>query len=199
MGVTNLDIFRTRSSFVYAWTIYVTAFTISALTLSDGNWIKTMQTIAWAVVASLAAYLIFIRPKVLFFDEGISIVNPFNELTVGWHQVQSIDSRFSLSITTDGEVMHAWAAPAPSRYSARGIHPSELRGLPQSGQGSIRAAESPRSLSGAATIIARLRHENFLNNPGIQRISKEVIFNSQGVLLFLSSLIFALGSLLIQS
>jgi hypothetical protein len=71
--------------------------------------------------------------------------------------------------------------------------------LPQSGQGSIRAAESPRSLSGAATIIARLRHENFLNNPGIQRISKEVIFNSQGVLFFLSSLIFALGSLLIQS
>ena len=196
--MTNPELFRTRSSYFYAGTIHVSAGMISLLTLLESALLASITTVAWAAVASYTAHLIFMRPKIVFYDEGLRITNPFNELLVGWHEVQDIDNRFSLSVMVDGERFHAWAAPAPSRYGSRTIHPSELKGLAFENQGSIRAADNPRSLSGAAAILARTRFDEFQERPTAQRIERNLVFNTTGVVFLLTMISAALGWMAIQ-
>jgi hypothetical protein len=197
--VTNPELFRTRSSFFYAGSIYIAAGMVSLLTLLDATIINSITTLAWASFASYAAHLIFVRPKIIFYDEGLMITNPFNELLVGWQEVQDIDNRFSLSVLVDGERFHAWAAPAPTSYGARSIHPSDLKGLSFENQGSIRAADNPRSLSGAAAYLARGRFQKFQESRPAELISKTVTFNTASVVILLGLLALALGWMAIQS
>jgi hypothetical protein len=196
--MTNPELFRTKSNFFYAGMVQVAAAMISLLALLNDPLPDSITTLAWASFASFTAYLIFIRPKITFFDEGLQIINPFNEILVGWHEVQDIDNRFSLSITVEGERFYAWAAPAPSRYGSRAVHPSELKGMSLGDQGSIRAADNPRSLSGAAAYLARLRFQEFQNNPPTSRITKQVSFNTIGVIALLGLLSFTLGWMAMQ-
>jgi len=68
--------------------------------------------------------------------------------------VSDVDTKFVLNIKSDLGVIKCWAAAGPSRSQHRAIHPSELKGFHQQG-GGIKAADSPRSDSGAAAQIAR--------------------------------------------
>jgi hypothetical protein len=196
--MTNPELFRTRSSYFYAGTVYIAAGMVYLLNLLENGVLNSVTTLSWALVASYTAYLIFIRPKVFFFDEGLQITNPFNQIMVGWHDVEDIDNRFSLSILVAGERHHAWAAPAPGRYAARGVHPTELKGLQFENQQSIRAADSPRSLSGAAALLARRRYDHFFTQQHQPRIEKQLTFNTAGVISFLAMLTFALAWTVIQ-
>lgn len=195
--MSNPEVFRTRSSYFYAGVVIFSAVMIALLNIWEAGISNSIKAISWAAVVSYAAYLIFIRPKIIFYDEGLLITNPFNEILVGWHEVDDIDNRFSLSVLVTGQRYHAWAAPAPSRYASRGIHPTELKGLSFENQKSIRAADSPRSLSGAAALLARRRYDQFSASYS-NRITKQITFNSSGVILFLGTLTFALGLTFIQ-
>jgi hypothetical protein len=129
--------------------------------LSDG--VRTgIITAVWTIFVGSVVYQILFRPKIVFFDEGITISNPVKELTFGWDQVDSIEARYSMSVVVQGKTIYAWAAPAPSRYHARNIHPSELRGLKVGSEGTLRPGESPRSDSGVAKHIAQMRLDNFV-------------------------------------
>jgi len=94
---------------------------------------------------------------VTIFDEGITITNPLRETTIGWDQVQEISAKFSMYITVGGEKIYAWAAQAPGRYHSRTVHATEIRGLQIPDTNSMRAGESPRSHSGVAVALARIR------------------------------------------
>ena len=113
----------------------------------------------WGALICSICYQIFIHPKVVFFDEGVEIVNPFTHHLIGWQDVEQIDTRYTMSIKTSGESVglkkiYAFAAPAPGRYHSRSIHQSELRGLYIQNTGSIQAGQSPNSHSGVASAIA---------------------------------------------
>ena len=64
-------------------------------------------------------------------------------------------------IKNDGKEIFAWAAPAPGRYHARSVHPSEVRGMNVGAEGIIRPGESPRSDSGVAKHLVLTRLEKF--------------------------------------
>jgi hypothetical protein len=115
----------------------------------------------WAAAFVLAAYLIFIRPKLEIFDEGVIVTNPFTSIAIGWHKVIDIDVRYSLTIVTPAKRISSWAAVAPGRYHARTVHASELKGYKLSNQVQIRPGESPRTSSGEAAQLCRLRFEAF--------------------------------------
>jgi hypothetical protein len=115
----------------------------------------------WAIACVIAAYLIFIRPKVEIFDEGVIVTNPFTSISIGWHKVVDIDVRYALTIVTPAKRITSWAAVAPGRYHARTVHASELKGYKLSNQVQIRPGESPRTSSGEAAQLCRLRFEAF--------------------------------------
>jgi hypothetical protein len=90
----------------------------------------------------------------LFTDAGVAIRNPFSTTILNWRDVTGVNTKYVLNIESHLGSTSCWAAVGPSRSQHRAIHPSELRGFHQSGSG-LRAADSPRSDSGAAAQIAR--------------------------------------------
>jgi len=154
----------------------------------EGNLHNALTSIAWACAASCLAYLIFIRPKVTLFDEGITITNPFVEVTAGWQEVEEIEARYCMSIVLDQRQIYAWAAPAPGRHHSRTVHRSEVRGLKLSDGDLIRPGESPRTHSGVATQLAKLRLENFHKSASTQGCESKVTFNTAGVVVLVMSI-----------
>jgi hypothetical protein len=159
--MTNPEIYRARSSYFFAAFIYflcagITAQSFFLETLDSFN-----ATLSWSLLICYLFHLGFIRAKVTIFDEGITITNPLRETTVGWDQVQEISVKFSMYISVGGEKIYAWAAQAPGRYHSRTVHATEVRGLQIPDTNSMRAGESPRSHSGVAVALARIRHDDF--------------------------------------
>jgi hypothetical protein len=142
----------------------------------DG-WPTGIIALTWSAFISTIAFALLGYPKITLFDEGISITNPFHTITVGWHQVEEIEARYSMSILVNGKMIHAWAAPAPGRYHGRTIHASEIRGLNFRDTSQLRPGESPRTQSGTATQLARIRLENFRKAGNIVGVSSNVLIH----------------------
>jgi hypothetical protein len=155
--------YRPRSGYFFATAIYIFCAGISAQSFFSESDRGIAITVSWSLVISYIFHLSFIRPKVTFFDEGITITNPFKEITVGWNRIQEISARYSMYIQVDGEKIYAWAAQAPGRYHSRNIHATELRGLNLPDPLNIRAGESPRTHSGVAVALARIRRDAFIS------------------------------------
>jgi hypothetical protein len=101
-----------------------------------------------------SVYLGIQRPALVFTNLGLAVRNPFTTKILDWKQISDVDTKFVLNIKSDLGIIKCWAAAGPSRSQHRAIHPSELKGFHQQG-GGIKAADSPRSDSGAAAQIAR--------------------------------------------
>ena len=162
--MTNAEVFRPRSSFLFAGVMIIGSLLLTAQTILYPNGEDRIASVLWAIAICVVSYWLFIHPKVVLFDEGITIRNPINEITVGWGDIDEIDVQYTLNIRVAGKKIHAWAAPAPGRYHSRTIHPSELRGMRLSGN-LLRPGESPRTDSGQAAQLARARHESFVKDP----------------------------------
>jgi len=161
--MSNVETFRPRSGFVMAFSAFFAISAFTYINILDYGLMGGLPSIGWGLVLSTIFYLIFIHPKVIFFDEGLTIVNPLTTITLGWHDVVEIDARFTMYVIhrESGVKIHAFAAQAPGRYHSRTVHPNEVKGMRVGDSGMIRAGESPRTSSGAATAIARARLEQF--------------------------------------
>lgn len=161
--MSNVETFRPRSGFVMAFSAFFAISAFTYINILDYGLMGGLPSIGWGLVLSTIFYLIFIHPKVIFFDEGLTIVNPLTTITLGWHDVVEIDARFTMYVIhrESGTKIHAFAAQAPGRYHSRTVHPNEVKGMRVGDSGMIRAGESPRTSSGAATAIARARLEQF--------------------------------------
>jgi len=159
--VSNKQIFRSRSGYVLAGLVLTLSSLLTATLWLTEETLPAISGSLWAMACVIAAYLIFIRPKVEIFDEGVIVTNPFTSVAIGWHKVIDIDVRYALTIVTPAKRITSLAAVAPGRYHARTVHPSELKGYKLSNQVQIRPGESPRTSSGEAAQLCRLRFEAF--------------------------------------
>lgn len=161
------DVFRPRSSYVYAVLAW---FMIGGLLWADSLNASSDRLAGNALLGvglSYGVYLLFLRPRVRVFDDGIEIRNPVSSHRVGWQDVQDINSKYTMSVRVEGRTIHAWAAPAQGRYHSRTVHPSDARHLRVREGGTIPAGDLPRAHSGVATHLARLRYERFSGNGNI--------------------------------
>ena len=163
--MTNAEVFRPRSGYFLAGVMIAGSLLLVIQTLFYSRGEDLFATIGWAVTISIVSYWLFIHPKVVVFDEGITIRNPINEVTVSWADVDEIDVQYTMNISVGGKLIHAWAAPAPGRYHARTVHVNELKGMRLKSDNLLRPGESPRTYSGEAAQIARARYEAFIANP----------------------------------
>jgi hypothetical protein len=160
-GCTNRMVYRPRSVYL---SISITFFIVAGLvgaSIDGKNIWKSIEALVWGAFVMWGAYLLFIHPRVIFFDEGITIVNPFWSHTIGWDRVESVEAKFTMGLQVQGRIISAWAAPAPGRYHSRTLHPSDVKGLKIGYGGLIRPGESPRSDSGQASYLAKLRLRAF--------------------------------------
>jgi hypothetical protein len=185
--VSNVDIFRPRSSVFAAFVAYsvIAIMVIQTFFISDAH--GCISATIWGTFAVTLSYLILHRPKVELFDEGIRITNPFDQITVGWQSVDSIDAKYTMSIQVGNKVIYAWAAPAPGRYHSKRIHPSEIKGMDIGIGGFIRPGDSPRTHSGAAAYLAIMRLKGFRDAGTMNGCGSSVIKNKNGLLVLIIS------------
>jgi hypothetical protein len=199
--VNNPQIFRPKSGYIFAgMALWIVATMLYLQIIDYGFNFGLIVASIWGALVCLICYQIFIHPKVVFFDEGVEIVNPFTHYLIGWQDVEQIDTRYTMSIKTTGESVglkkiYAFAAPAPGRYHSRSIHQSELRGLNIQGAGSIQAGQSPRSHSGVASAIANQKIVAFQRLDRPQLVQYRYQFNRKA--LWLNLILFIAGTLLL--
>jgi hypothetical protein len=172
--VNNVEIFRPRSGYVLAGIVLILGIALSASLWVTDNFKSAVSGTLWAAAAIIAGYLVFVHPKVTIFDEGVKVTNPFLAVTLGWNLVDEIEVRYALTFVTASKQISAWAATAPGRYHGRTVHPSELKGYRLNDKTQIRPGESPRTSSGEAAQLCRLRLESFrvTNRTGIETAVK---------------------------
>jgi hypothetical protein len=170
--MTDPVVFRPRSGYVFFTLATLGSLIYTYQSFRYFSFASGITTSIWAALVVTGGYLIFIRPKVLIFDEGITITNPLHEVTRSWSEIIAIDVRYTMSIRLSDEVklpwhrkktdtVYAFAAPAPGRYHSRSIHQSEIRGVGIDHGMALRPGDSPRSHSGQAAALARLRQQEF--------------------------------------
>ncbi len=154
--MTNIVKFRPASAVASGWVLIVffAGFILQSI-FYGGDLVLTTAICSAGIIG---AYLLFLKPYVLIFDEGIKVVNPTKEIVASWDLIEEIETKYSMSITLAGITYYAWAAPAPSRGHSRRLHKTDL--LPGS-DAPRRLGDSPRSDSGACAYIARLRRKEF--------------------------------------
>jgi len=171
------EVFRARGNIAIA--IFIELFAAFNIWAScyQGGAKSILTSILVAVVISAANYAAFIKPRLIFSDAGLEIINPFSRHFVRWSEVEEIDARWCMTVTTGERTINAFGAPAPGRHRVRNIHESEMRGIAAGETGSLRPARSPRSDSGVAVHIALMwqaRHagrmsEGLSNRPSEHR------------------------------
>lgn len=194
--MTNLNVFRPRSALVLASLALVinVLFVVQVVFYGDGTWVAQAGVIA---TTATLAWLLFIKPKVLIFDEGITIVNPFITATIGWAEVDEIETRFGLTVYSGEAKVVAWAAPAPGRYRRRTVHKADLKGINYDKDFGLRPGDLPSSHSGAAAHLARTRRVEFERATATTSAKRSGSVDKLGVALLVASLILlVLGNLL---
>lgn len=194
--MSNVENFRPRSGYLLAFTAYFAISAFAYINVLDYGFQGGLPSIVWGLWLSVLLYLIFIHPKVIFSDEGLVIINPMKKVTIGWQEISEIDARFTMYVIhlPTGVRHHAFAAQAPGRYHSRNIHPNEVKGLRIGDSGMIRAGESPRSNSGAATAIARAKHENFGKSGNLVGLKFATEFNRTGLIIIATLFSLALAT-----
>jgi hypothetical protein len=174
--MTNSEKFRPGSAVASGWILiaFFTGFIVQTLFFGG----EIVVTIGICGAGAFGAYLLFLKPYVLLFDEGIKIINPTKEITATWDLVEEIETKYSMSIQIRGESFYAWAAPAPSGRHSRRMHATDL--LPGA-DAPRRVGDSLKSDSGVCAYMAKIRKKDFIASGASEF---EIITDNTGVYIF---------------
>ena len=159
--MTNVERFRPKSALILSFIGYALLFGALLQSFVTANLLDIVFTVIAAIGFGSFIYLVIHKPALEIGDEGVLIINPLAKIFLGWGEVSEIETKYALTFHTAHGKTVAWAAPAPGRYHHRSVHPNEVKGLIPNSTTLIRASDSPRTDSGAAYYIARMRWESF--------------------------------------
>jgi hypothetical protein len=139
---------------IAVWAILI-AFIVGLIVQQNVTWL-----LRYTPVIVLAGYLVWLlmwSPSVTIAPSGVTIRNLLRTNDVSWPAIQTIDTRFALTLQTSAGRIVAWSAPAPSRFAALRATRTELSGLPESSyaMGGIRPGDIPQTDSGLAALYVR--------------------------------------------
>jgi hypothetical protein len=141
--------------------------------------IDLLITSGWAFVwIGFVSWLLFWNPCIRITEDGVHVENVFTDVFLSWSSIIRIDTKYSLTLETKEKTFQAWAAPAPSRYSAFMANKTEAEHLPESsfvGKGMIRPGDLTSSDSGVAAFLIRSQWEK-LRDRG--ELGKETVIRS---------------------
>ena len=184
--MTNSEKFRPGSAIASGWILI--AFFVGFIVQSLFYGGEIILTVGICGAGAVGSYLIFLKPYVLLFDEGIKIVNPTKEITATWDLVEEIETKYSMSIQVRGESYFAWAAPAPSGRHSRRMHTTDL--LPGA-NAPRRVGDSLKSDSGVCAYMANIRRKDFITTGASEF---EIVSDNSGLYLFLVLVLIGAGA-----
>lgn len=176
--MTNVEKFRPGSAIASGWILIV--FFLGFIIQSFFYGGDILMTIGICGAGAFGAYLLFLKPYVLLFDEGIKIVNPTKEITATWDLVEEIETKYSMSIHINDRTYYAWAAPAPSGRHSRRMNKGDLFPGADSAR---RVGDSLRSDSGVCAYMASMRRKKFT---GTGASEFEIISDNTGLFIFVA-------------
>jgi len=153
--MTNSEKFRPGSAIASGWILIAFFFGFIVQSFFYGG--DIILTIGICGAGAFGSYLLFLKPYVLLFDEGIKIVNPTKEITATWDLVEEIETKYTMSIQIRDKTYYAWAAPAPSGRHSRRMHTTDL--LPGA-DAPRRVGDSLKSDSGVCAYMANIRRKD---------------------------------------
>ena len=159
--MTNVEFFRPKSAIITAYAGYGLLVLALLQPIATSDLGSLARTIPFVALIAMLIFLVIHRPSLEIADEGVVINNPLTRITIGWQDVLEIETHYALTFHTKEKAISAWAALAPGRYHHRTVNPYEVKGLIPSSTTLIRASDSPRTDSGAASYIAKLRWNSF--------------------------------------
>ncbi len=187
--MNNREIFRPRTNLNLAVFGVVICGLFTWSNFYDASTASKIASSLVALFALISIYIFLVRPKIVFGDEGMIIVNPLHEYTIAWSDVLMIDTRWALTVETTEFKVYAWAATASGR-KRRSIHHTEVRGLDIDQGGSIRTADSPFTDSGAAAFRLRAKLKKFQEG----KIEQSLATSKQSQFQLFSLALIALGA-----
>ena len=160
---SNPTIFRPKSNIIGLGIFF---FFLAGINISTWYTSALRNSIALGCISAaliILGYLGFAKPKVIFFDEGLTIVNPTESYTLSWKDVEGIDSKYTMRIQIRDKTIGAWAAPGPSRRQAKRVvrydkvGRMDLKAVGIDPSFPIRPGDLAESDSGLAAGMARIR------------------------------------------
>ena len=186
--MSNVEKFRPGSAIASGWILIAFFIGFIAQSLFYGG--DVVLSIGICGAGALGAYLLFLKPYVLLFDEGIKIVNPTKEITATWDLVEEIETRYSMSVQIREKRYFAWAAPAPSSRHSRRMHKTDL--LPGF-DAPRRVGDSLKSDSGVCAYMANIRRKDFVTGGASDF---EIISNNAAFYTFLALLLVGVAAVI---
>lgn len=153
---------------------FVRALSVITWVMLAGALVGTAATdpadaLRWLPVLALVGvvvYVLFWRPSVEVDDDGVTVRNLVRDVRIPWPRLDAVDTRYSLTLESDGRRYVAWAAPAPGRSQAlrQSRHDAlALQSLGTNLQHGLRSSATPNSDSGGAALMVRARWERALS------------------------------------
>lgn len=139
----------------------------AAAVLAEGRDVAAVVPLLFVVVA---AWAVFWRPAITVHRSGVSVRNVLRTVELPWHAIDRVDTRYALTLHAGDQSYPVWAAPAPGVLGSLGVFRGDLRHLPDSSYtgGTARAADDPRTDSGAAALLVRGHWERLRDTPEVE-------------------------------
>jgi hypothetical protein len=139
---------------IVVWAILV-AFMVSLIVELNPN--SLLRDTPLILLGGFGVWLLMWSPSVTIAPSGVTVRNLLRTNDISWPAIQTIDTRFALTLLTPAGKIVAWSAPAPSRFAALRATRTELADLPESSfaMGGIRPGDIPQTDSGLAALYVR--------------------------------------------
>lgn len=175
-GRVQTYIYRpTLSKFLAGMTALLCIIALVVILIQGGIG-EALNALPWLALVSGLSWAVFWYPAVEVDDGGIRLINVTRTVELPWPAILRIDTKWALALVTSFGTYTAWAAPAPSRMSARRLSRQEKGALPEStfvDKDTIRPGDAPGSPSGDVALVVRrrwdeLRDAGHLDNPMVE-------------------------------
>ena len=173
--MTNIYIYRARSSWVWCIVLWALLAAVLVFEVVYKNWDLLLLSALNALAAGYLSYVLVLRAKIAFADEGIELTNPWIKIFIGYELVTDVVTRYAFTVKTESKDFSSWAAVASSRGVAKQIRPTDLLGTGLNPRNPLALSDSPRTDTGQAAIIALRRIESAqINATGTSEFKRSV-------------------------
>jgi hypothetical protein len=110
------ETFRPRSNFAWAGIsiLLICLFALNSFAVNDSALKISIELAICAALIAIAC-AIWIKPKLVFGNHALEVVNPFRTTSIAYKDVLELETQWALTITHTGGKTTVWVAPASGK------------------------------------------------------------------------------------